>query len=110
MHAIYGDLRKVPDGRRFAPGLAPQSQKQQQSAAQAPEQHGTRLWNLMERLLNLIHSNKASVWRNHSKGNVFGYIQDRLGRINNEIVTWHCLCRWIAGIRSEEHTSELQSL
>src|ERR1039458_9310536 len=57
-----------------------------------------QIGNLMERLLNLNDTNRASIWRNHSQGNVFGYIQDRLGRINIEIVTWHCSCRWIARI------------
>ena len=35
----------------------PRVQKQQQSAAQAPEQHGARLRNLMERLLDIIQTN-----------------------------------------------------
>ena len=52
----------------------------------------------MERLLNLTDLNKASVWRIHSKVKAFGYIQDRLGRINNEIVTLHWFCGWIAKI------------
>jgi hypothetical protein len=58
--------------------LAARSQKQQQSAAQAPEQHGARLRNLMERLLNISEPNIASGsdWRNHSKTDVLGYIQD----------------------------------
>src|ERR1035438_1628208 len=74
----------------IAPGLAPQSQKQQQSAAQAPEQHGARLWNLMERLLHVKHSNETGGGgrADHIKGDVFGYIKRALRRNYGEKVVF----------------------
>ena len=50
----------------------------------------------MERLCNLRNGNKTPVWRNHTKGNVFGYIENTFRR--NDIEKIGCFCWWIAEV------------
>jgi phage terminase Nu1 subunit (DNA packaging protein) len=69
----------------IAPGLALRSEIQQQCASQASEHHGARLRDLMERLLDIRHTNQLT--RERSDGDVLGDKQLLLARVDIKVVS-----------------------
>src|SRR5664280_2678749 len=110
---VFEACQQAPSiARRFAP----RSQKDQQSGAQAPEQHGARFWNLMERLHYYRYSNFIQGGDpGDINTNVFGYLKRALRRRYGEKVVFpyvECTIRsekriWVGNISNAETRGQI---